>query len=197
MPLFYASTSRGLSPALAEELKGFGLNVKQVDQQGCAFEGPWSHCAKANLRSRIATRIALPVLDFPAYQADDIYNNVKKHDFTRYLKVNMTFSVKAKLSECAMKDQRLLAMKVKDVIADQFNQKFDSRPSIDKKAPNVRIFIFGSKNQYRVSVDTTGYSLSQRGYRCDTVEAPIREHVAAGLLNMAKWDQKRPLVDLM
>ncbi|MEM7646568.1 MAG: THUMP domain-containing protein, partial [Pseudomonadota bacterium] len=111
-----------------------------MDRQGCSFEGSWADCALANLRSRMATRISLPILDFPAYKTDELYSNVKKHDFTKYLTPQMTFSIKAKLSECAIKDQRLLAMKVKDVIADQFNEKFGCRPSIDKKLPNVRFF---------------------------------------------------------
>ena len=197
MPLFYASTSRGLSEALAEELREIGLKVPKVDKQGCSFEGPWADCAKANLRSRIATRISLPILDFPAYKVDELYDNVKKHDFTKYLTPKMTFSIKAKLNDCAISDQRMLAMKVKDVIADQFNEKFGVRPSIDKKAPSVRFFIFGSRNEYRLSVDTSGHSLSQRGYREESVEAPMREHVAAGLLRLSKWDLKTPLMDPM
>ncbi len=197
MPQFYASTSRGLSEALAEELRSFGLKVGKVDKQGCSFDGPWSDCAKANLRSRIATRISLPILDFPAYKADELYNNVQKHDFTRYLTPKMTFSIKAKLNECSITDQRILAMKVKDVIADQFNEKFGERPSVDKKLPNVRFFIFGSKNEYRLSVDTTGHSLSQRGYREYSVEAPMREHVAAGLIQLTQWNKDIPLVDPM
>ncbi len=197
MPVFYASTSRGLSEALADELKSFDLKVGKVDKQGCSFEGPWADCAKANLRSRIATRISLPILDFPAYKVEELYDNVKKHDFTRYLTPKMTFSIKAKLNDCAITDQRILAMKVKDVIADQFNDKFGVRPSVDKKLPNVRFFIFGSKNEYRLSVDTSGHSLSQRGYRGETVEAPMREHVAAGLLRLSGWDMKTPLVDPM
>lgn len=197
MPQFYASTSSGLSEALADELREMGIKVGKVDNQGCSFEGPWTDCAKANLRSRIATRISLPVLDFHAYKPEEVYDNVLKHDFTKYLKPNMTFSIKAKLKESSITDQRMLAMKVKDVIADQFNEKFGVRPSVDKKAPNARIFIFGSKNEYRVSVDTTGHSLSQRGYRENTVEAPMREHVAAGLLRLTKWNQQIPLMDPM
>jgi 23S rRNA G2445 N2-methylase RlmL len=197
MPQFYASTSRGLSEALSDELKSFGLKVGAVDKQGCSFEGPWKDCAVANLRSRIATRVALPILDFHAYKAEELYDNVKKHDFTKYLTPKMTFSIKAKLSQSSIQDQRIVAMTVKDVIADQFNAKFGVRPSVDKKVPAVRFFIFGSKNEYRLSVDTTGYSLSQRGYRDNTVEAPLREHIAAGLLRLTNWDQKTPLVDPM
>ena len=195
MPKFYASTSKGLSEALSQELREMELQVVQVDKQGCSFEGPWSDCVKANIRSRLATRIALPILDFPAYKAEELYNNVKKHDFTKYLKTNMTFSVKAKTNACVIKDQRLLAMTVKDAIADQFNKKLGVRPNIDKEFPDVRFFIFGSKNQYRLAVDTTGYSLSQRGYRKDSTEAPLREHLAAGLIQLTGWNKKIPLVD--
>ncbi len=197
MPQFYASTSMGLSQALADELRSMDIKVGQIDKQGCLFEGPWTDCVKANLRSRIATRISLPVLDFPAYNAEDIYNNVNKHDFTKYLTPELSFAIKAKLNDCAVKDQRLLAMKVKDVIADQFNEKFGKRPDVDKEIPNVRIFIFGSRNEYRVSVDTSGHSLSQRGYRQATTEAPLREHVAAGLLQLTNWDGQTPVVDPM
>ena len=198
MPQFYASTSRGLSEVLANELKSFGLKVDKIDKQGCSFEGPWVDCATANLKSRIATRISLPVLDFPAYSEDEIYNNVLKHDFTKYLRPDQSFLIKAKLNDCGkIKDQRMVAMKTKDAIADQFMKKFDRRPDINKETPDVRIFIFGSKNEFRMSVDTTGYSLSQRGYREDSVEAPLREHFAAGLLKLCQWDMQTPIVDPM
>ncbi|MCB0378936.1 MAG: RNA methyltransferase [Bdellovibrionales bacterium] len=197
MPLFYAATSRGLAEPLAEELRSMGLKVKEVDKQGCSFDGPWTDAVKANLRSRIATRISLPVLDFTAYKEDELYHNVMKHDFTKYLTPELTFSVKAKSNDCAIKDQRMLAMKVKDAIADQFNEKFGKRPSVDKETPNIRIHIFGSRNEYRLSVDTTGKSLSQRGYRKDIMEAPMREHVAAGLLKLSGWDQTTTLIDPM
>ena len=120
---------------LPMNLKRWNSKWVQVDRQGCAFQGPWSDCVKANLRSRLATRISLPVLDFPTYKPEELYNNVKKHDFTKYLKAKMTFSVKAKLRDCAIKDQRLLAMKVKDVIADQFNEKWGVRPVSIKSFP--------------------------------------------------------------
>ncbi|NQZ19852.1 MAG: RNA methyltransferase [Bdellovibrionales bacterium] len=88
-------------------------------------------------------------------------------------------------------------MKTKDAIADQFTEKFGKRPNVDKEEPDVRVHIFGSKNEFRVSVDTTGRSLSARGYRKAGVEAPMREHLAAGLIQMTGWDMKSPLVDPM
>ena len=197
MPQFYASTSKGLSEALAKELEKIGLCVGRIEKQGCFFEGSWSDCVRANLRSHLATRISLPVLDFPAYKMDELYSNIRKHDFTKYLTPKMSFFIKSDVRECFIRDQRFLAMKFKDAISDQFNEKFSSRPSIDKDSPHVRFFIFGSRNQYRVSVDTTGQSLGHRGYRKSSYGAPLREHLAAGLIRLTDWDQKTPLVDPM
>ena len=197
MPRFYASTSRGLSHVLAHELKNLDIKVIKEDRQGVEFEGPWTDCVRVNLRSRVATRVSLPVLDFPAYNEQELYDNIMKHDFTKYLKPNQKFMIKAKVKDSKITDQRLVAMKVKDGIADQFTSEFGSRPDVNKDNADVRVFIFGSKNQFRVSVDTTGYSLTQRGYRKDRNEAPLREHIAAGLITLTNWEKDIPLVDPM
>ena len=197
MPQFYASTSRGLSEVLAEELRALGLKTLEVDRTGCLFDSSWQGCCRANLQLRSATRVSLPVQDFTAYDDQELYNNVLKHDFTKYLTADQTFVVRSKVFESAITDQRIVALKVKDAIADQFTEKFGKRPDVNKDEPDVRIYIHGHKNQFRVSVDTSGHNLSSRGYRKDAGEAPLREHVASGILNLMKWDQKTPIVDPM
>ena len=66
---------------------------------GVEFEGNWASCYRANLRSRIATRILLPILDFPAYKPDDLYHNVQKHDFTKYISPSGTIAVEASVRD--------------------------------------------------------------------------------------------------
>ena len=87
-------------------------------------------------------------------------------------------------------------MKVKDAIVDQFRDKFDSRPDVQNTDPDLRIHIRGYKNQYSVSIDTSGSSLFMRGYRHKTGDAPLKENLAAGLVGLAEWDKKSPIVDL-
>ena len=197
MPKFYASTSKGLAEVLKAELEGLGLKVLETDRMGCLFESPWSGCFKANLYSRLATRISLPVLDFSAYKEEEIYNNLSKHDFTKYLGPDQSLMIKASLGQSSIRDQRMVALKAKDAIVDQFWKKFDRRPDVEKDKPDIRIFIHGFKNQFTVAVDTSGKSLSERGYRKDGGEAPLREHLAAGILDLMKWDHKTPIIDPM
>lgn len=195
MPQFFASAPKGLSDALEIELKELGLNVLEKSQSGVMFESNWEGCYKANLHSRIASRIMKPILDFTAYQPEELYAAIQKHDFTKYIKPNQTLTIDASVRDGRMHDQRFVAMKVKDAIVDQFREKFDVRPDVDNTRPDLRVQVRAVKNQFSVSIDTSGSSLFQRGYRRDVVDAPLKENLAAGLLKLTEWDRQSSLVD--
>lgn len=195
MPQFFASAPKGLSDALEIELKELGLNVLEKSQSGVMFESNWEGCYKANLHSRIASRIMKPILDFTAYQPEELYAAIQKHDFTKYIKPNQTLTIDASVRDGRMHDQRFVAMKVKDAIVDQFREKFDMRPDVDNSRPDLRVQVRAVKNQFSVSIDTSGSSLFQRGYRRDVVDAPLKENLAAGLLRLTEWDRQSSLVD--
>lgn len=197
MPIFYASCPRGLSEALETELKELGLPVKDKDMGGVFFDSNWEGCYKANLRSRLASRILKPVLDFTAYQPDELYGQIMKHDFTKYILPTQTFTIDASSRESMLRDQRFIAMKVKDAIADQFRERFGVRPNIENDNPDLRINVRVVKNRFSVAIDTSGASLFQRGYRKEAVEAPLKENLAAGLLRLTEWDRQSPIVDFM
>lgn len=195
MASFFASCPMGLSDLLEQELKDLGLKTREKTQAGVLFEGNWAGCYAANLNSRFASRILKPLLDFPAYNEEELYNNVRKHDFTKYIKPDQTLAIDATVKESNINDQRFLAMKVKDAIVDQFREKYGVRPNVSNDNPDLRIHIRGYKNQYNMALDTSGHSLFMRGYRDRTGEAPLKENLAAGLIGLSGWDKKSPLVD--
>ncbi len=197
MPKFVATTSRGLVDVLEEELKELGVKVTDKGPSSVDFEGSWAACYRINLCSRIASRILYSVLDFTAYNQDEFYNNFKKHDFTKYIDVDQTMLVEASVKNCCFKDQRLLAMKTKDAVVDQFWAKYDRRPDVDHESAALRVYVRGNKNNYNVSIDTTGESLFKRGYRSDPTEAPLKEHIAAGILAIAGYKGDVSVVDPM
>lgn len=196
MAKFFASCPTGMSEVLEAELKNLGLKTWEKTSGGVVFESNWAGCYKANLNSRFASRILKPILDFPAYQGEDLYNNIRKHDFTKYIEPNQTIAIDAVVKECKINDQRFVAMKMKDAIVDQFREKYGMRPDVDSESPALRIHVRGYKNNYSVAIDTSGSSLFMRGYRLKTGEAPLKENLAAGLVALAEWDMKSPLVDL-
>ncbi len=197
MPQFFASTARGLVEPLERELLDLGFKVTDKYIGGVFFESNWEGCYRANLQSRLASRILKPILDFTAYQPEELYTQILRHDFTKYIKPNQTISIDASVSESKMRDQRFVAMKVKDAIVDQFREKFGVRPDIDNENPSLRIHVRAIKNKFNVAIDTSGDSLFKRGYRKEVGEAPLKENLAAGLLKVTEWDAQSPLVDFM
>jgi len=197
MPQFLATTAKGLVDSLEIELQQMGFeNLKKI-AAGVFFDANWEGCFRANLQSRLASRILKPILDFPAYKNEDLYNNIRKHDFTKYIDVNQTIKIEASVQDCALADQRFVAMKVKDAIVDQFRDQFGARPDVDTDFPHLRVVVKGIKNQFHVMIDTSGESLFMRGYRKEAGPAPMKENLAAGLVTLAGWDQASPIVDPM
>ncbi|HWU43596.1 MAG TPA: THUMP domain-containing protein [Bdellovibrio sp.] len=197
MPEFFASTAKGLVEPLEQELKEMGLKVTDKTVGGVYFESNWEGCYKANLQSRLASRILKPVLDFTAYQPEELYKQILRHDFTKYIKPTQSISIDVTIRESKMRDQRFVAMKIKDAVVDQFREKFGVRPDVDNEMPALRIHVRAVKNQFNVAVDTSGESLFMRGYRRETGEAPLKENLAAGLIKLSEWDGQSPLVDFM
>lgn len=191
-------TSRGLNDTLEQELKEMGLERVTKGPGGVTFEGSWSDCYRANLRSRVATRIVLPILDFPAYKPEDLYHNVLKHDFTKYIDPTAKIMVEASVRDSgAFRDQRFVAMKVKDAIVDQFREKFDVRPDVDTRNPDLKIVVRAVRSQFSLAIDTSGEGLFKRGYRMAQTDAYLKEHLAAGLVMLTGWKGDVPVVDPM
>lgn len=198
MAKFLAITSRGLLEPLCAELQELGVkNVRQCSDS-VQFEGPWSDVYRVHLHSRIATRVLMPVAEFTAYNEDDLYYGIfRKHDFTQHIFPQQTLRVEAHVRDHRnLRDQRFVAMKVKDALVDQFWQKFNERPSVgDQEEADLRVVVRVVGPKVSVSVDLTGETISNRGYRRFVGEAPLREHVAAGILRISKWSAPQPLLD--
>ena len=198
MAKFLALTSFGLRDILEEEINNLGLKVVDREATGVFFKSNWEGAYRANLCLRTATKILLPVLDFPAYNSKDLYHNVRKHDFTKYISPDQSLSIDAHVRESVFQDQRFVAMKVKDAIVDQFREKCNNqRPDVDRDNPALEVIVRVFKNKTSVAVNTTGETLSLRGYRRSSVMAPLREHVAAGLIEITGWNGLQPLLDPM
>lgn len=197
MPQFFVSTAKGLEDVLCVELNELGFTHPRKTNAGAYIDCNWEDVYKINLKSRVASRVLKPVLDFTAYQGDELYQQVfNNHDYTRYLKSTETFMVESSVKESMIHDQRYVALKLKDAIADQFREKFGERPNVDKMNPKARFYIKGYKNKYSVAIDTTGDGLYMRGYRQTTGDAPMKENLAAALIKMTGWKKDIPVVDL-
>lgn len=194
---FFASCPQEMSGVLELELQSLGFHKTEKINSGVYFETTWEGCYKANLYSRIASRVYKPVLEFIAYDPEQLYSEIRKHDFTKYIHTHQTIAIDSVINDCVLHDQRFVTMKIKDAIVDQFRDAKGDRPNVDSKNADLRIHVKGTKNTFWVALDTSGSGLYQRGYRREVGEAPIKENLAAGLIELAGWDKKSTLVDPM
>lgn len=197
MPQFFVSCPKGMVEPLETELVEMGLKPYDRAQNGVFFDSNWKDCYRVNLQSRFASRVLMPVLNFVAYQPEELYSQIRNHDFTKYIKPNQTLTIDASTKDSMLKDQRFIAMKVKDAIVDQFRDRYEVRPDVDNERPDLAVYVKAYKNRFSVAIDTSGESLFMRGYRLESGDAPLKENLAAGLLQLAEWDCKTPIVDPM
>jgi putative N6-adenine-specific DNA methylase len=192
-----AKTTFGFEDLLAGELTSFGATNIEKLTRAVTFDGDHEVMYKANLWSRVALRILKPIKTFPAGSEQQLYDEVKKIDWSQFLSVDETLAVDGVVSNSMLNHSLYVALKTKDAIVDQFRENVGRRPSVDTAHPKVRINVHISKDIANISLDSSGDSLHKRGYRNQTGEAPINETLAAGMIMLSGWDRKSPLVDFM
>jgi putative N6-adenine-specific DNA methylase len=196
---FHAKTLKGLEPLLAEELKSLGASSTEIVNRGVTFHGGMALMYRANLASRLALRILLPVLHFEATDSDKLYRQVRRFDWSRYLDNRMTFAVDPVVHSPHFNNSQYVAQKVKDAIVDRFRDATSLRPSVNRKQPDLLLNVHISGKWVTISLDSSGGSLHRRGYRKGQgyFEAPLNEVLAAGMVMLSGWDGSTPFLDPM
>lgn len=192
-----AKTMFGFEEVLAKELRNLGaVNVVEGVRM-VSFEGDTGFMYKANLCLRTAIKILKPIHSFYVKDETDLYNKIYAMDWSKYLNPEITFAIDATVNSENFTHSLYVSQKTKDAIVDKFRNTVGKRPNVDIKFPELRINIHIQMNQCNVSLDTSGRSLHQRGYRTATNIAPINEVLAAGLLLLSGWDGQSHFLDPM
>ena len=192
-----AKTFMGLEPVLAKELTQLGANDVKIGRRMVSFTGDKEMMYRANFQLHTAIKILKPIRHFKANSADDVYEEIKKTDWTTYLDDNKTFAVDAVVFSEEFRHSKFVSYKVKDAIVDQFREKTGNRPNISVTNPDIRLNIHIAEDQCTLSLDSSGESLHRRGYRQESVEAPLNEVLAAGMILMTGWQGDTDFIDPM
>jgi len=192
-----AKTLSGLEQVLAEELKALGASDTRPMNRSVGFKGDKSLLYKANLWSRLAMRILAPLRTFRITKKDDLYREVKDIDWRAYLDPDDTLAVDSFIFNSVFNHSRYASQLVKDAVVDQFRDRYGRRPSVDFESPRVRINLYISGREAILALDSSGESLSRRGYRTEAGEAPLSEVLAAGIIALTGWDAGSSFIDGM
>lgn len=192
-----ATAAAGLEALVGRELRDLGIDC-QVENGKVRFQGGQEEFMKANLWLRTADRIKLVLGQFPAKTFEELYQGVFAIDWQDYLPLGVQFPVsKARCVRSKLHNEPSVQAITKKAVVRKM-QKVYARPDgvpLPESGPVFSIEVSILKDQATILLDTTGESLFKRGYRTDKGGAPLKENMAAALVNLSNWFPDKPLLD--
>jgi len=196
-PRYFAQVGSGVEELAAAEFRDLGATDVEPAVRGVSFRADPRTLYQLVYCTRLAQRVVAPLLRFKCHNPEYLYRKVHEVDWRTFLRPSQTFAVFANVSHSKLKDSRYAALKVKDAVCDRMREETGERPSIDTKNPDMWLSVHANKDWVTVGLDLAGGSLHKRGYRVESVDAPMQETVAAAMLALADWNGERPLHDPM
>lgn len=205
---YFASSPSGLEDLLAKELTDLGASRTVVVRGGVQFEGAHEVALKAVLLSRIASRVFKFLYQFEVNNEQDYYLGATDIKWKSLMDVNHTFRITTIFGDLPFereefRNSQFANLKLKDAIVDYFRHHDGIRPSVEKDSPDVSFLARIDRGQDKpyvatIMYDLCGDPLNQRGYRVSKIEAPVKENVAAGILQLVRWNAaEEDLIDGM
>ena len=192
---YFGQLAPGAESCGEAELKELGAARIQPGYLGSYFCADQRTLYNIVYRSRIFSRILAPLIAFDCHSAKYLYKTAQNIDWTDFLTLTKTFAITSNVADSNIRNSQYAGQLLKDAIVDQFREKTGERPSVDTRNPDLLLNLYIHENKARISVDLGGGSLHRRGYRMESVEAPMQETLAAALIRMSGWNGERPLVD--
>ena len=191
----FAPCPRGLEAVFCQELEELNIRILSRTDGGVSFSGPLETVYRANLESRIASRVLVEIGQAPYRSEQDVYEAAYTLPWSEWFDCSRSIKVKVSARHCPLKSLDFVTLRIKDAICDRFMKATKSRPTVNTQHPDIRIDAFLDATKVTLYLDTSGEPLFKRGFRRSTVEAPLRENLAAGLLHLAGWKGTQPLLD--
>ncbi len=184
---YFVTCPKGVEDLLAQECAAAGITELKQSVGGIEFEGDIEQAYRLCLWSRVASRVLLRLHAFDADDYDDLYTAVQSIDWSQHIDVHSSFAIDCFSSHPEMNNSHFATLRIKDAVIDQFMEKHDIRPDIERDTPDIRINAYLGKQQAVIYLDLSGQPLHMRGYRQRGGEAPLKENLAAAILLRCKW----------
>lgn len=166
----------------------------EVDDGKVILEGDLSDLPKLNINLREADRVYLEVLNFKAFTFEELFENINAFDWADLISKEGNFIVNARTYKSKLFSLRSIQSISEKAIVGSLQRRYNIT-TFPKSKERYNIEVMIEKNIVSVCLDTSGEGLHKRGYREDTVKAPLRENLAAGLVDLSFYNSDRFLFD--
>lgn len=194
---FFAQAAGKMEELAAAELKEYGVKEIKPAYRGVWFQTDLEHIYRINFRARLISRVLATLLTFECHSTKYLHKTAMNIEWEKLMTPDTTFAIFATVGNSKITHSKYAALVLKDAIADYFTEKFGKRPSVDRENPDLWINLHIDHDKARVSIDLSGGSLHKRGYRLETVSAPMQETLAAAIIRASGWNGDNPLYDPM
>ncbi|MCF7809113.1 MAG: class I SAM-dependent RNA methyltransferase [Candidatus Marinimicrobia bacterium] len=194
---YFAQVANGLEDLAADELSTLGVTEIDKRFRGLYFKADPAQLYGINYSSRILTRVLAPLLTFDCHSAKYLYKTAMDIPWEELFTPEQTFAIFAQVSNSNISHSKYASLKLKDAIVDRFRDKVQVRPNVDPKHPDIWLNLHIEQNRAVISLDTSGSSLHRRGYRQDSVPAPMQETLAAAIIKFSDWKGENQFIDPM
>lgn len=196
---YWVTCADGLETLLQEEIEALGVkNIERLPGR-LIFQGQLADAYRICMWSRLASRVLLPIhthdIEFSHDArdvAEELYEGANSFDWSLIFAPQSTFAVRLHVEREIKVNTQFATLRVKDGVVDAFIEAVGKRPSIDIKQPEITLYALAGKTQHTFCLDLSGDSLHKRGYRHYMTDAPIKENLAAAILQHAKLAEKNP-----
>jgi putative N6-adenine-specific DNA methylase len=188
---------KGLTPYLKTELTDLGFPIIKERIAGIETKGTLDDCMRLNLVLRTAHRVHYHLKTFEAFDADQLLENVKHIDWENYIDKHGYVSVTSFIKNKTIKNDQFANLTVKDAIVDRIRMTRGTRPDSGPNLNKTVVFLFWKGNEASIYLDTSGESISRRGYRTNSHMAPMQETLAAAIVMAGKWEPGQHFINPM
>jgi len=192
---YIATSAFGLEATVKREVIRLGCEKPRVSDGRIDFSGPLSYIPRANIRLRSADRVLLVMGEFDARTFDELFEGAKALPWGELITEHAKFTVTGKSVRSTLFSVPDCQAIVKKAVVEKLKQKYN-REWFEETGPEYKIQVALLKDRATLTIDTTGPGLHKRGYRDEIpVEAPLKETLAAALIELSFWRKNRILYD--
>jgi 23S rRNA G2445 N2-methylase RlmL len=179
--------ARGISPLLGEEVVSLGLPLMSADGAGVLTEGTMHDAMRLNLGVRTGHHVLFLLGEFGAEDPEALYLGVSRMPWEEYVEKEGYICVHSSVENRFIRDARYANVKCKDAIVDRMSQRRGRRPDSGPERDRTVVFLYWKNGRCSLYLDTSGETLSRRGYRRIPLRAPMQETLAAAVNLAAGW----------
>ncbi len=188
---------KGITPYLKEELEELGFPIVKERLAGIETKGSLIDCMKLNLTLSTAHRVHYMLKEFKASNAEEVQKKLSTIPWERYIDKYGYVSITSFINNPTITNDQFANLMVKDAIVDRIRQRRGARPDSGSDLTKTVVFLFWKGNDAAIYLDTSGESISRRGYRTNSHTAPMQETLAAAIIKASKWKPGQHFINPM